>query len=53
MASIVISRSPGYWNLKISDLHAKAKVISSVFLDWFAAILMIPLFTVISISSPV
>ena len=51
MASIVISRSAGYWNLKISALHAKAKVMSSILLDWLAAILTTPLLTVISISS--
>ena len=43
MASIVIS---GLLDIefKISALHAKAKVISSVLLDWLAAILTTPLY---------
>ena len=39
--------------MKTSDLHVKAKVMSSACFDWLAAILITPLFTVISISSPV
>ena len=38
--------------MKISVLHVNASVISSSFLGWLAAILITPLSTIISISSP-
>lgn len=50
---MVISKPIGLWNLKISVLHVNASVISSSFLGWLAAILITPLSTIISISSPV
>ena len=52
MASIESSRFFGYWNLKTSVLHVKAKVMSSALLNCFAAIRMTPFLTINSIFFP-